>query len=708
MRAAPGLLLLASALLAAQAVLASPGSAGALNVTLSFRVADSRGLELAAPTGYRVVVSVSNVTKAESCVTCLLTYTVGVSNATRYINVSVLVYLLDELVLSLRRAVNVTPPAVTVELGTLRTNASNVVLRALNDEGGALNGCEVEVVRRAATRSLKLACGKVVALPFGAYDVAKALVPMKGSMVEVGPLTASFSVSNGTSSVEVALGVASLFTLSLARTDGSPLLGAELELLYLGAQSIPVYKGVPQGGQLQLTNVPYGRYLVRVTWRGVPLLQRELTVDQSSRNATLITSVIPGVRVAVRDADGEPLAGIQVRVTGPALNETLTTDDSGYLVMLETLRGLYTFRVDWRGQPLTAQLYINGTSATLELPLRRVAVVLAVSGRCTRGCTLPPGLLVEVKDGRNATLASASTSAQVERLTLETRERVRKGEVLTLRVLWNGTLLLSERFTTWERTARFELPFHGLSILVRDARGHPLPGAAVVVRDLLGRRVLLSDAYGVAEARHLYGEPTTVEVYWGSLPVAPQRLVGVSDGSVKVDTCVFPLTVEVLGLLGPLSGAQVGAQTEGGSFAFTSTSVTGADGRAQLVVPLPPGTRLKLTVTKGRYKYVRTLTYEEIASGELVRVRTELAVDLGWLQLTTWDVAALAVVTALASASLFFALRYVRFRRRVKGLLVAYGYEEGGRASLLRALRALLGAERREREEEEGGLFEEY
>ncbi|MEM3944419.1 MAG: hypothetical protein QXJ59_10065, partial [Thermofilaceae archaeon] len=289
--------------------------------------------------------------------------------------------------------------------GIIKINAINLDVYGVNDENERLSGCLIEV------RELKaqLRCGQTVTLPFGAYSFTNAsyeIVPSK--WVEVPVLTNILYVSNTTLTAQVTIGVAGSFSIDVLRADGSPLSGAGIELVYVGVENITVFRGATQGVPIRLRNIPYGRYLVTVTWKGERLLQTLVQVDRTVRNVTLTTRIIPTVALTVLDADRQPITGLTLRIVGPARDTLASTDASGRILIQDVVEGLYTLSLTWMNRTITKQVYVRPGDVFVDLPLRRLTLKLTPNARCGDRCTLPPGLTVRVLY-RNAVLVEDVT-----------------------------------------------------------------------------------------------------------------------------------------------------------------------------------------------------------------------------------------------------------------------------------------------------------
>lgn len=693
----------------AYTVLASPEL---ITFDIGLNITDARGSRIAGFNGNQphVKMTLGNVSWRLDCFSCIFKGArVNLINASARVEVNFTISWLGVEVLreSLALIVDSSANNTVLYIGTFRMRALNIEVVGTNDEGARLGRCEFEVNGlNVPLRGLKLRCGETVTLPFGIYNVTSASYTVdQNFQVRISPLTTSFQVSNTTdSTVKLVLGVAGSYSIAVEKKDGSPLIGANLELVGIDVGNATFYKGVVQSVPLKLSNLPYGRYLARVAWRGEQLHQALLTVDQTTRSATLRTKLVPGATLVVFDADEQPLGNLTLSITGPGLNVTLTTDSLGYVTLQNVIPAFYTVRVRWMTSTIARQVHVGEGGATVKLPLRRVCIRLMPNLRCRERCSLPSGLSAEVLYG-DSVLARVRTTEPLEIVRLETRDPVYVGAQLLLRVHWNDTPLLSKVFDPSERELSFELPFFDLLIVVNNARGSPLPGAIVAVIDDLGERRSVSDAYGLARVRFLYGDFATLKVVWSDATVS-KLLVDASSGQVVVNTCVYPLVVEVLGVLRPIEGARVTAYVFGTGLSFNASAITESGGKATFEVPYPPGSHAKLTVAKGRIEVERILTLEDFNRGVL-QIRLDILIDFGWMQIKTDEAMLLAAAATLLSSATILVMRRLSSSRAKRAIFAIYGgTEKREREEVLDRLRRIFEAEREE--EEEGGLFEEF
>lgn len=689
------------------------GQPESVSLTIKFNLADARGLPFIGFRGQQPVVAVTfrNETLQKNCISCLFDIgNIELINGTAEFKFNLTVKWLGKLVHFSSRALQVDSSmnGTSIDLGVVKVQAANLEVYGVNDEGEKLGKCSLVVKELGVT----LDCGESLTLPFGIYTVTEARYEVvRGTLVKVPPLATSFQVSNATYSVEISLGVASSYTIDVRRADDSPLSGADIEVVYVDGGNITLFKGVTQGEPLRLRNLPYGNYLVSVTWKTEPLLRRLIQVDRATRSSVLTTKLLPAAVLNVLDADGQPVAGLAIRVIGPAYDALALTDSSGRLVIQNSLEGLYTLRFNWMNVTLTRQVYLSTGEATVALPLRRLTLRLMPSAKCADRCMLPGNLTVKVLY-RDLVLLDTSTAHSAKLIELPLPQYVLTNIPLKLEVYWNSTLLLSEIFTPGERVADFELQFFDLTIRVNDARGKPLPQAIVVVHDALGRRELASDAYGFVEVKHLYGGSAVLEVVWGGITVG-RYLADASLGQVEVTTFVYPVVVEVSGVLGPVAGARVTVVVVGRGFSFNASAVTGSDGKVELRVPSPPGSNCTLLVAKGRIAFEKRVSSRELYGEGGIEVKLDLLLDIGPLQLRVWEAVTLTLVIALSLSITLFLYGHVSTRRALEKVFSIYGpepeeEEEEERAGLLGRLKDIFGTESKEEEEEEEGelLFE--
>jgi len=706
-----GVVITVATLALAYILLARPES---VNFTIGFNITDARGRSLAGSDDQQPVVTIlfGNTTLQKRCLSCLFDIkNIELINGTANFRFNLTVAWLGRQVyyhseaLPIDSSVNNT--LVKILNGIIKINAINLEVYGVNDENERLSGCLIEV------RELKaqVRCGQTIALPFGAYSVANAsyeIAPNK--WVKVPVLTNTLYVSNTTLTAQVTIGVAGSFSIDVLRADGSPLSGAGIELVYVSVENVTVFRGVTQGAPIRLRNIPYGRYLVTVTWKGERLLQTLVQVDRTVRNVTLTTRIIPTVALTVLDADRQPITGLTLRIVGPARDTLASTDASGRILIQDVVEGLYTLSLTWMNRTITRQVYVRPGDVFVDLPLRRLTLKLTPNARCGDRCTLPPGLTVRVLY-RNAVLVEDVTDHPTSTAEFALPNYVLTDELLKLEVSWNGTLLMVHSFTPFERVMVFELRFFELSIKITDARGNPLPRALVVITDSLGKRRFASDVQGLIEARYLYGDTALIEVIWSNITVG-KHVADAASEQITLNTYVYPMLVEVEGVLGPVANAQATVVVMGFDYSFNTSAITGYDGRVEMKVPFLPGSNSTLTVTKGRITSQRLLSLRDLTSGDPVKVKLDLLVDYGWIQLRTGELIVLSTALAISLAAFLFAYRYISTRRAVKHVFITYGgeleeEEERGRGVFSR-LKGVFEAEREEEEEEEEFFYEEF
>ncbi|MEM2187316.1 MAG: hypothetical protein QXL64_05790, partial [Thermofilaceae archaeon] len=404
-----GVVITVATLALAYILLARPES---VNFTIGFNITDARGRSLAGSDDQQPVVTIlfGNTTLQKRCLSCLFDIkNIELINGTANFRFNLTVAWLGRQVyyhseaLPIDSSVNNT--LVKILNGIIKINAINLEVYGVNDENERLSGCLIEV------RELKaqVRCGQTIALPFGAYSVANAsyeIAPNK--WVKVPVLTNTLYVSNTTLTAQVTIGVAGSFSIDVLRADGSPLSGAGIELVYVSVENVTVFRGVTQGAPIRLRNIPYGRYLVTVTWKGERLLQTLVQVDRTVRNVTLTTRIIPTVALTVLDADRQPITGLTLRIVGPARDTLASTDASGRILIQDVVEGLYTLSLTWMNRTITRQVYVRPGDVFVDLPLRRLTLKLTPNARCGDRCTLPPGLTVRVLY-RNAVLVEDVT-----------------------------------------------------------------------------------------------------------------------------------------------------------------------------------------------------------------------------------------------------------------------------------------------------------
>lgn len=692
--------------------------AGPATLTLNITVTDAAGGRLVGLAGERplVIVRVLNATDQCSDFVCYFNETFLNINLT-LIQVNVSVYWFGVLVYE--KSFHAENGSRTDLLA--RVNASTVKLILVNDMGEALKDCEAYLVGlNPKISTLNIVNGQTASLPFGAYNVssARCKVDWTSAPVAVPVLNPSFQVYNGTKNVSVRLGVAGVYKLELRRADGSPLVGARVKVEYIEAKNATVFEGTVNVGYVTLNNLPYGRYLVTVSWQGEPLLNSVIEVNGLQRGINLTTSLLPLVTLTVLDADSQPVAGVKlkiVRAAGGATAFDAVSDIKGQIVLGNIVPGSYIVSSSWLNYTFSIPVYISGFATDVKLPLRKVQVKVGTEPACGGSCSLPPGLSAELWCG-GVMLANASLSAPSAELVLEPRERVYVNAPLKLKVFWNGTKLLEKDLSADVGVLSATLPFYNISLNIVDAFGKPLPDTYLKITDDLGVKVAKSDLEGVAEVGFVYGRKVRVEAFWGEVPVA-REVVTITSEAVQIKAAVYTVKVEVLNALGqPVAQASVTAWVNGSGYSFKSGAVTRDDGAAELKLPVPPNSQVLLEVGKGRVRLTRQLLTDEVNNGA-TRVVLDLLVDFGPLQLRVGEVAGLALAVAVAILASLVALRIWGRRTASRGLFEVYGgrseageeeEEEASWRSVLGRFKEVFGAEKEKEEEaEEEGLFDE-
>lgn len=689
--------------------------AGSITFSLNISVLDAAGGQLVGPAGEKptIVVHVLNGTPLQCEDFSCKFYNVSLpspGNATSAV-VNVSVYWLGVIVY---KGSVVAPNGTLVDL-KVKVNASTVRFLCENDNGAPLGGCRLNVVGLAPqVKGFSVVSGQPVSLAFGEYNVTRATYERDGKLFEVPVLTPGLRVSNGTSVASVRLGVCSTFALEVKRMDGSPLAGAEVEVTYVDAGNVTIYKSDRSASTVYLSNVPYGRYLVVVRWRGEALANRLIEVSATRRNASIVVNLLPYVTLVAKDYDGQPVAGANLKVSraaGAPFSVDVTTDQGGQAVLGDVAPGAYIVSFKWLNYTLNLPLRIEGSLVEVVLPLRRFRVRIGDEFACSR-CLLPQGLSASLSCA-GVLLANVATDRPLSEAVLEPNGPVYVGAPLKLRVVWDGRVLLERDVSAYNAVETVELPFFGLLLKVVDAAGKPLPGALLKIADELGIRNATSGIGGEAELEFLYGRRADVEVFWGGVPVAKEVVTPAE--AVQIRANVYTLRVEVRGALGqPVANAQLEATVNSSGYSFRGSAATRDDGVAELKLPAPPGSRVVLEVSKGRASLSRELLTAELEQG-VVSVTLDL-VEVGPLQLRTGEVAGLVLAAAALTAAVFIALSVWGRRAGSRGLFEVYGgVEEAGegeeagtfRSRLLGRLKDVFGAEKEEEEEEEEGLFDE-
>lgn len=691
--------------------------AGPVILMLNIAVADATGRQLVGLAEEKplVVMRALNNTYRCSSFVCYFNETLLNINLTS-IQVNVSIYWLGVLVYE--KSVYVENSSRTDLLA--KVNASTVEVTFTNDGGEALKGCDAYLVSlKHKNFALSVASRQSVSLPFGAYNVssARCRVNWTSEPIVVPVLNPAFQVSNGTSSVSVRLGVAGVYKLELKRADGSPLVGARVKVVHIEAKNATVFEGTANVGYVTLRNLPYGRYLVTVSWQGETLLNSVVEVNGLQRGINLTTNLVPLVTLTVLDADSQPVAGAKlkiIRAAGGAAAYDVVSDLKGQVVLSNVIPGSYVASSSWLNYTFAVPVYVSGPAVDIKLPLRRVQVKVGTEPACGRGCSLPPGLSAELQCG-GVVIAGASLTTASAELVLEPSERVYVNALLKLRVFWNGTKLFEKDLSAEERVLSVSLPFYNLSLNVVDASGNPLPKTSLKVVDELGAKIVETDFEGAAEVGFVYGRRVRVEAFWGGVPVA-KEVLAVTPEVVLIRASVYTLKIEVLNALRqPVAEAKVVAWVNGSGYSFRGSAVTRDDGVAELKLPVPPNSQVLLEVSKGRVHLTRQLLSGEVSEGS-TRVVLDLLADLGPLQLRVGEAVGLALAAVVAILAALVALRVWSKKTASRGLFEVYGggveVEEERKVSwkgVFDRFKEVFGAEKEEEEEgEEEGLFDEF
>jgi len=691
--------------------------AGPFTFTFNITVTDATGERLVGLASERplVIVRALNITEQRQGFVCYFNVTLSNINLT-LIQVNVSIYWYGVLVYE--KSFHVANGSLT-DLSA-RVNASTMKMVFKNDAGKSLKDCYMDLV--SSKLKLNVKSEESVSLPFGVYNVSNARCRMDwaSAPLEVPVLKPDrFEVRNGTRNVEVWLGVAEAYKLELRRADGSPLLGAHVKVMCIEAKNATVFEGTVNVGYVTLSNLPYGRYLVAVSWQGEALLNSIVEVNGLQRAVNLTTSLLPRVTLTVLDADSQPIAGVKlkiVKVVGGASAFEVTSSPDGQVVLSNVVPGGYIVSSSWLNYTFSVPVYISGSVTDVKLPLRKVQVKVGTEPTCEGGCSLPPGLSAELLCG-GVVLANTSLTTPSAELVLEPGGRIYVHAPLKLKVFWNGTKLLEKDLSADVGMLSTTLPFYNISFNIIDASGNPLPDTYLKVTDDLGVKAAKSDLEGLVEIGFVYGRKVRVEAFWREVPVA-REVVTITSKAVQIKTDVYMVRVEVLNALGqPVAGASVTAWVNGSGYSFKGGAVTRDDGAAELRLPVPPNSQVFLEVSKGRVRLTRQLFTDEVNKGA-TRVVLDLAVDFGPLQLRVGEVAGLVLAVAVAILALLIALRVWGKRAASRGLFEVYGgiaeageeENEASWKSIFERFKEVFGIEKeREEEEEEGevGLFDE-
>lgn len=692
---------------------------------LLIHVKDARGQQLIGLAGDQPVVTISyliNNTKREENRICgpegclfNITLPIGV-NATAFIGINISVSWLGIQLHKERYFLNIDELMNrSVVTRIVRINSSTVRVIGTNDNDGELQNCEVYINGlNIPIRNLKIDCGKYISLPFGNYNTSSSTYRIANTLVNVPPLSGRFEVINGTSNVKIRLGIVNLFVVDLRKVDGSPLLGSEVQLKFLDAGNVTVYRGTVQALPLYLRDLPYGQYFIEVSWKGVQLIGTKVTLGSLSRSVNLSTNLIPKVNLVVVDKDLKPVVSNRLKITGSTLNVETVTDENGYAIVYNIIPGSYTVTSYWKNYSLNTLVHVSSSEARVELPLWRPEIKVSTVLECGERCRLPPNLTVELLYGEDI-IVKALTLDAIENLSVSSENPVYTQVFLKLRVTLNKTLLYEKIVWAGERSFSIKLPFFDLSIEVKDYSGNPLPDAIVIVEDKLGKRKAVSDYSGIVELPFLYGNQVDIEVFWSNVSVARKTTQATAE-PFTISSMVYPLKVEVKGALGqPVSDATVSVQIRGLGYDFKRNVTTRDDGVTEILIPAPPGSTISLVIRKGRISLERQLISEEVKKGYTV-ITLDLLVDFGWLQIRTSEAAAMFTATIILTITIFVIIKIQKNKETRGDIFKMYGVplEEEEKKSFLEIIRdrfrETFGAEEEEAESEgeNGGLFEEF
>ncbi len=612
-------------------------------------------------------------------------------------------------------------------------NVSPVRLLLVNDEGKKLPDFEIRVEGYIEGKSISCTFTSDSyehLLPFGSYRLVSAKYRWKANgqrlieeVVDLG--LGSVRVSCEGYSLERRVSVASSVVLEFVRTEGGELKGENVTVkVYRSRDNALVAESVLKSDNVvKLSNIPYGKYLIRVYASEGLIHSQEIDVSGSG-SFNIKVGLLKAVTLRIVDEQGKPLRGAPVFVTTPLGKRLLLETDSRGLVSLsEAPEGAYRVEYYWRAallvEPVT--VYVKGGGPVeVRVPVSSVDIVLtAYAG------TLPSGVKARLILEGYGVVDEEATDREQPSLKLHVDE-VPSSYPLRLvvewgkRVIYDSLLNVGVRPLALGSTREIKLDLYTLSVKVSDVEGRPLPGAQVVVRGASGSALTLrTDAGGLAVAKHLFKDEYTVAVLWRGLVLTRAR-VGLEElrkGSLNLIAHVYDLKISLRGATGqPLSGFTAIARVKlpnGTVVAFRGS--TSSDILVLPRIPMPPGSVCEVKVCyRGRACAVKQLVPGKRSSLIAELITLDVLLDLGGLPLSTAETMTMFVGMGGGAAAALFLYRRYKLRRDIEELLapsvefIPAGYDvlvEYERRSFLEKLKdyleAVFGGKHRESEEEE-------
>ena len=588
---------------------------------------------------------------------------------------------------------------------SITANVSRVKIEGIDDADTRVK-CSLHLT---GPTSLDVTSGDTIPLPLGVYQVSKVSLKLASGVEYQFPLGEKINVTRKDKAFKISLPVADKVLLRIVKSDGSPLSSEALITIYILTPEKPiVYNGtLGEKGIVILGQIPYATYLVEAYWMNTRVLSTLVSVNPDAKNFTLKSEIVSGVKIRVLDWDGSPVANSKVTLKGPKGTLTLHTDNNGIIELLDALPGFYNVSISFMGDVASSPLYLKSQGIeTILLPVRRLEVTV----KARWASTLPPGLKARLIHERSNTLLGESLlTSERDEISFTLNDYLPVSTKLRLEVYWNDSWLYEERFEPISSRYEVDMPFSDITVTLVNIHGSPLPGAEIMVTDAVRTMRRVTDEYGRARFKHLYGRSIRVKAYWEDILVADEEL---DEGDVKatLKSYVYPLSIRVEGALGqPLTGVYVEAKVEGAGVHLTFQGVTGSDGTVYFEgLPLPPGSGLFITASKGRINARRLVTVDE-AKARMIVLSTNILVDVQWLQLTVFETIILILTLMAIGLTAFKAYRVYARRREAMEMIREYtiGWEAGKESFSQRIrerLKTLLGIEEKEEEE---GVFEE-
>lgn len=579
------------------------------------------------------------------------------------------------------------------------TNTTRVTISALNDAENKISN-NVEVKMSISGRTFVFKAEETHILPTGQYQV-EATYTWNG-VVEA-KVSDTYDIGCSASRLLIKFPVASEITISFQKRDGSSVRGLYGEaVLYTEKDEKVVSISFSNTDVMQLRDVPYGTYIVKVFLGNSILTTKTVNVDKNSlRDIVVQLSIFPSVTVFVKNLDNLPLVNTEVKISNPIGRQVnLYTDNNGRIVLTDAIEGQYSFTITWYGIDIRVENYIGENSLTIVFPLKNVELIIRPKG----SATLPKGLGVKVLFSLSGIIIKEG------KLVSETPEWV-----LDLGMMWvEGRYEISVEYDefSWKYVVNkisssqveISVPVYDAVVRLYNIQKEPLSGCQVAVS--YGQRQLNFTAKnGVVYLKHVPETDIKLTVFCDSIPVYDGIITtnDLKEKEVDIRTSAADIKVHVEGWFSrPLLGAVVNLTVISSGKTVVYTVKTDSSGNAIFNnVPCPPGSSISAVVVYGGV--VSKINVEPSSEN---KVFLDIFIDTPFLKLSLYQSIILiaALIVAVVVASLFY--RKYKYVKEVEELLV---YEEEfieeneeEKSSLLEKIKDFIKELKGEKEEEEG------